>query len=112
MRKVISCLLAALLLLTSQTAAAQRGTAEAAGQMVLCIGSSAVVVYVDAEGQPTTAPHFCPDCALSGDVPRPMALDAVAQDLIPCVATPLVVTYRAVLPTYLFPQNRAPPLSV
>lgn len=66
MRGLISLALVALLTLTSQAMAVARGASAAADQMVLCIGADAVVVYVDAEGQPTAAPHFCPDCVLLG----------------------------------------------
>ncbi len=40
------------------------GTPPAADQMVICTGMGPRVIYVDAEGNPTSAPHICPDCAL------------------------------------------------
>lgn len=57
--------LSLLVVLTGQGVAASRGMDRAVGQMVLCTGSGPVVVYMDARGQPTHPPHFCPDYALS-----------------------------------------------
>ena len=43
-----------------------------AGEIVLCTGSGAATVAVDAQGRPTGAVHICPDCALSlFDLPAP-----------------------------------------
>jgi len=57
--------LSVLIGLTGQSMAASRGLDRAVGQMVLCTGTGPVVVYVDDEGQPTKAPHYCPDYALT-----------------------------------------------
>ncbi|WP_170417933.1 hypothetical protein [Ruegeria atlantica] len=57
--------LSLLVVLTGQGVAASRGLDRAVGHMVLCTGTGPVVVYMDAEGQPTRAPHFCPDYALT-----------------------------------------------
>ncbi|WP_254437997.1 hypothetical protein [Ruegeria arenilitoris] len=57
--------LSLLVFLTGQGVAASRGMDRAVGQMVLCTGSGPAVVYMDAEGQPTHPPHFCPDYALT-----------------------------------------------
>ncbi len=57
--------LSLLVILTGQGLAGSRGMDRAVGQMVLCTGSGPVVVYMDAEGQPTQAPHYCPDYALA-----------------------------------------------
>ncbi|APE42411.1 hypothetical protein BOO69_02505 [Sulfitobacter alexandrii] len=64
-RTLSSLLLALLLALTSQSMAVARGSAAATGQMVLCTGTGPLAVYVDAQGQPTQAPHICPDSALN-----------------------------------------------
>lgn len=61
----LSIALSLLLALTAQSVAASRGMDRAVGQMVLCTGTGPVVVYMDENGQPTKAPHFCPDYALS-----------------------------------------------
>lgn len=49
---------------TSHSAAVARGATQAVDQMVICSGTTVAVVFIDADGQPTTAPHLCPDCAL------------------------------------------------
>jgi hypothetical protein len=54
--------LACLIALTTHSAASMLAMAYASGQMVICTGEGTQVVYVDAEGQPTKAPHDCPDC--------------------------------------------------
>lgn len=58
-------LLAAVLVLTGQSMVVARGAAAATGQIEICIGADIVKVYVDRDGQPTQAPHICPDCVLS-----------------------------------------------
>ncbi|CUH47296.1 hypothetical protein [Ruegeria atlantica] len=65
LNKVLPFVLSLLVVLTGQGIAASRGVDRAVGHMVLCTGSGPVVVYMDAEGQPTKAPHFCPDYALN-----------------------------------------------
>ncbi|MDA7966660.1 hypothetical protein [Ruegeria sp.] len=71
-RIILSMILSCLIILTGQGVAASRGVDRAVGQMVLCTGHGPVVIYMDAEGQPTSAPHFCPDYALAllGAVPE------------------------------------------
>lgn len=70
--------------LTGLGVASSRGIDKIAGQMVLCTGSGPVVVYMDKDGQPTQAPHYCPEFALS-------LLSAVAidQPTVPAVAAAL-----------------------
>jgi hypothetical protein len=63
LRRYLASLLVAALVLTGHSAAA-RGMTDATGQMVLCTGNGPVTVYVDADGQPTKPPHYCPDCLL------------------------------------------------
>ncbi|EEE37124.1 hypothetical protein RKLH11_960 [Rhodobacteraceae bacterium KLH11] len=64
-RSLLPFALSVLVILTGQGVAASRGVDRAVGQMVLCTGTGPVVVYMDDEGQPTQAPHYCPDYALS-----------------------------------------------
>jgi len=73
--------LSVLLALTAQGVAASRGMDAAVGQMELCTGSGPVVVYMDENGQPTKAPHYCPDYALN-------LLGAVASDNSPQLTAP------------------------
>jgi len=50
-----------------------RADAPPAGQMVLCTGAGLVSVHVDAEGNPTGAPHLCPDAVPGFLVALPLA---------------------------------------
>ena len=63
--KFLPVILSLLLVLTGQSIAVSRGVDMATGQMVLCTGNGPVVVHVDANGQPTAPPHYCPDYALT-----------------------------------------------
>ncbi|MFA3919635.1 hypothetical protein [Ruegeria hyattellae] len=65
MRISLALAVSALLALTGQGLAMSRGVSASVGQMVICTGTGPVVVYVDAEGQPTRPPHYCPDKAMS-----------------------------------------------
>ncbi len=61
-------------LLTGYGAAYARGANPAVDQMVICAGHVTDVIYVDAEGKETIAPHLCPDCIthLLGDFAAPV----------------------------------------
>ncbi len=63
-RKYLSLGLVLVLVLTSQSMAVARGAPGPAGQVELCTGTGPVMVYVDETGEPVSAPHHCPDCAL------------------------------------------------
>ncbi|WP_336510113.1 hypothetical protein [Ruegeria lacuscaerulensis] len=65
LKYLLPYMLSLLVVLTGQSVAASRGVDAAVGQMVLCTGTGPVVVYMDAEGQPTQPPHYCPDYALT-----------------------------------------------
>ncbi|MGB7241500.1 MAG: hypothetical protein WBC93_05345 [Sulfitobacter sp.] len=62
---ILAICLTVLLTVTGHSMAIARGATAATGQMTLCTGDGPVLIYTDADGQPTTAPHFCPDCALT-----------------------------------------------
>ncbi len=64
-RIYLAVTLSLVLVLTGQSLAQSRGVTMAQGQMEICTGTGPVMVYVDAEGQPTQAPHYCPDFALT-----------------------------------------------
>lgn len=51
------------LIFAGQGMAFARTQAPADGQMVLCTGHGSFVVYVDEDGQPTSAPQLCTDCS-------------------------------------------------
>jgi hypothetical protein len=63
-RPLIALLLALVLALTSTSVAVAKGSPMAVDRMVICTGLVASVVYTDADGQPTSAPHLCPDCVM------------------------------------------------
>lgn len=64
------------MVLTALTVGHARGQAPVAGQIVLCVGTQIVTVSVDANGQPVTMTHACPDgiMALAGPLVPPVAL--------------------------------------
>lgn len=84
LRRYLGLFLALAFALTAHSAAAAQGGRDAAGTMVICTGMGAAVVYVDAEGQPVPAPHYCPDCMMH-------VLDAV----VPPAALPAPGGYAA-----------------
>ena len=61
---ILGYVLAAVIALTAQSAAVARTMPDATGQMVLCTGTGPVMVYTDEDGNPTSAPHICPDFAV------------------------------------------------
>lgn len=60
-RRIISALMLLAVLLAGQALAVARGQGAAVGQMVICTGFGTQVVALDAEGNPVSAPHLCPD---------------------------------------------------
>jgi hypothetical protein len=68
MTRAISALILSLILaLTSHSAAVARSGPAAVGQMVICTGFGDEILYTDADGQPTSVPHLCPDCVINLD---------------------------------------------
>lgn len=65
MIRVTACVMALVLALTAQGMAVAKGQPAPVGTMVLCAGGLSVTVHMDAEGNPISAPHLCPDCALA-----------------------------------------------
>lgn len=83
-RIYLALTLSLVLVLTGQSLAQSRGVTMAQGQMEICTGTGPVMVYVDADGQPTQAPHYCPDFALTllsalavADITAPRGPDGV-----------------------------------
>ncbi|WP_422047741.1 hypothetical protein [Shimia sp.] len=64
-RAYISGVLALVLVLTGHSMAIARGMPGVAGYAEYCIGENPVMVPVDADGNPTGAPHLCPDFSAS-----------------------------------------------
>jgi hypothetical protein len=58
-------LLIAALLLSAVATGHARAQAPAAGEVVLCVGTQVVTVFVDESGQPVTAVRACPDAVLN-----------------------------------------------
>ncbi len=112
LRSLIPLALALVLALTSQSMAVARGASAATGHMVLCTGTGPVAVYTDAQGQPTSAPHICPDSALNvlvvGPVKGVIAPMRLAR-FYPAISFSEQPMPVSVHPT---PPARGPPLSV
>lgn len=98
--------------LTSQAMAVARGSADATGQMVICIGAETVTVYTDADGAPTQAPHLCPDCVIHmiADVAAPRVL--VPSRIVNLDAVTLLTALQVLGPHRRIPEPRAPPYPV
>lgn len=64
-RPFVAFLLSALFLVTSGAMATVRGQSMMTGQVVICTGAGLKVITVDAENQPASPAHYCPECALA-----------------------------------------------
>lgn len=112
LRPLLALLLIVVLALTGQTMAQARGAAAATGQMVICTGTGPMVVYVDAEGQPTEAPQICPEATMQLPTAGGLTLAAAPQRLL-WSAPVASLAPRAAQPARLtLPPVRAPPLPV
>lgn len=74
-----AALLSVVLIIAGQGMAFAHTQAPAAGTVVLCTGHGSVTIFTDAEGQPTSAPHFCADCAPALLAILPVHVDALAR---------------------------------
>lgn len=111
LRSLFAVTLALVLTLTAQGMALARGQTMVAGQMVLCTGTGIVTVQIDAEGNPVSPSHICPDCALSLMV---AAAEAPAELLPFRVGEALafrVASSRLTGGDRLAPKARGPPLA-
>ena len=68
---------------TSVTQAVARGQEAGITQMVICAGGTTMTVSLDAQGNPVSHPHHCPDCLQAAGVgampPRPAILPQLAR---------------------------------
>lgn len=64
-RRYLTMALVAVLVLTGHSMAVARGLPGVAGYAEYCIAESAVMVPVDADGNPTGPAHICPDFSAS-----------------------------------------------
>lgn len=65
LRRHVAAVMAMVLVLTGHSMAIARGMTGPEGFAEYCIGESAVMVPVDAEGNPTGPAHFCPEASFS-----------------------------------------------
>lgn len=105
----VAICLAGMLVLAGQNMVAAGGATDATGTMVLCIGTSSVVVYMDENGELTLASQFCSDCTLNV---LEGALPVLAEEPLRLIVTPHIsMAYIAaqsdIVPLAYF--SRAPP---
>jgi hypothetical protein len=90
-RSLVAAIAILATVLTAGAVGAVRGQAMAAGEVVICANGAAVTIAVDADGNPTGAPHWCPDCVLlllaglaAGPAPAvPLAAGVAAAPAVP-----------------------------
>jgi hypothetical protein len=106
-------MLVVLLTVTSLSVAQARFMPDAVGNIVLCTGDGQVKVLVDAEGQPATGSHICPDSVVSL-----VGLNYGSQSELTNLPTKLSDFVRApskvgqIKSLYDWPLARAPPYFV
>lgn len=112
-RAYSALMLSFVLALTSHSAGMAKASPMAVDQMVICTGLGATVIYMDADGQPTAAPHICPDCLVHLDDIDLRAVET-APTLLPSHLRARLagsdVTKRA-HPTHI-PPARGPPVLI
>ncbi|MEM7521050.1 MAG: hypothetical protein AAF307_08425 [Pseudomonadota bacterium] len=106
---LISYALAMVLVLTSQAMAIARGGADATDQRFLCIGGQVALVYVDQEGVPVEAPHFCPECTLTAELPTRAVAPKPIETLVRDDAQRLSTAQLIAAAQHRTQQSRAPP---
>ena len=111
-RSLVSLCLALMLAMTSQSMAVARGDSAATGQMVLCTGVGPVAVYTDPAGQPTNAPHICPDSALNVIFLGPAGHVAAPKRSIWLDHGAATITRQAPVHRHPAPPSRGPPVTV
>ena len=112
MRVLASIFLTLVLAVTSVTFASARVQEVGTTQMVICTQGAALLVTLDAAGNPLQVPHHCPDClAALPPLPSPVALLARLDG--PFTVAPLSrkaqIAPKAAIGTAL---ARGPPVSV
>lgn len=112
MSRICAALLMALVIVTAQGAAHARGMADPAGKMVICTGTGPVMVYMDEDGQPTQAPHLCPEFALSLILDVAGFDPTVTRDVVTRAAEAAVVRVMPRRAHFATAQARAPPALV
>lgn len=112
LRRCLSFVFGLMLVVTSHSVVLARGSETAVDQMVICKGSQAVTVYIDASGEPTLAPHMCPDCTLLGldGLPRGVFVLGRAPVFSHQAATEAALAMQPL--AYSHAMVRAPPVSI
>jgi len=98
--------------LTAGVAGGARGQAAVAGEIVICAGQGPATIHLDADGNPTGPPHWCPDCVLSLFAAVASQAPLAAVDEI-CLGASVPSCLPRLRPSMtLAPQARGPPLHV
>lgn len=111
-RRFTALLLALVLAVTSQSMAVARGASAATGQVVLCTGAGPVAVYTDAQGQPTSAPHICPDAAMNVLLGLNLPVGIAPWQVMQSQPGGAYHIRVVPLPVRVLPPSRGPPLAV
>lgn len=112
LRRAFSLIFSLMLVAASHNMAQARGAEPAVDRMVICAGARAVTVYVDASGDPTHAPHMCPDCALHSLGVLPEALPSLGLAPIFSYHATVEAALAVCLLTYGHAMARAPPVLI
>ena len=108
-RVILSAILALVLALTSQNMAVAKGANAAVDHVVICSGAGVSVIFVDANGDPTEAPHLCPDCLISVPLAAPSGLPGLPGVVRTAPALPLPERHLQIAAFRPVPPGRAPP---
>lgn len=103
------CLLTAL---TSVSLAVARGAPQPVDRIVLCTGSGALSVAVDARGRPVGPPHHCPDCILAFCAEPPVQQDMASRVPARRADHPPETGQPAATGRFAAFTARAPPLAI
>ena len=109
LRRYTASLLMLALVLTGHQAAVARGAQPAVGEMVICVGQTVVTVRIDADGQPVTATHLCPDIAVSLFVAEAGGFVPAAPEPIWVALAPSFHNFPSAQSPDVQPQARSPP---
>ncbi len=109
LRRYIAVTMALVLVLTGHSMAIARGMPGVAGYAEFCISESAVMVPVDADGNPTGPAHVCPDISFA----LMIAVAPPHPQPIPATGNARVVRFENVTPPdvirVVVSSARAPP---
>ena len=112
-RTYLNALLIVTLLLTAFALGTARGQADPDQQLVLCTSHGVQTVWLDANGEPVSPPHYCAECIanvmaalvpVSGALKAPVELES---DLVAAVKAPQLKRQQDHRPT-----ARGPPVTV